>query len=117
MADVFASHPLLKILNRAILSSGLYPILSDKSQKVTFFAPTDNSFVALAQSKTSLPILTNPAALKSILGYQALRMPFELEELKANVSYPTLILDNVSFLKNCMIFLVFWLHLMVQCSA
>lgn len=99
VADVIASRPNLQILQRAIKLAGLFTALSDKQQSITLFAPMDSAFLALSKSANQLPILTDPAALQSILGYHALSKAMEFDDLKSGKDVPTKVLENVSI--NC----------------
>lgn len=95
IADVIASKANLQILHRAIKLAGLYNMLSDKLQSITLFAPTDNAFLALSKSASQLPILTDPAALKSILGYHALSKAVEFDDLRPGKDLSTNVWNDV----------------------
>ncbi|GMH40505.1 hypothetical protein BSKO_08409 [Bryopsis sp. KO-2023] len=96
VAESIASNPDLAILNQAINLAGLSPVLSDKEQSITLFAPIDDAFVQLSApgAAVKLPILDDPDALGSILSYHALEEPKSFSALKPGGKHRTLVLQD-----------------------
>lgn len=96
LAEVIAQDDSLTILNEAVQVAGLQPVLSDRTQRVTLFAPTDAAFSALLSTASGqIPeMLEDPDSLLSIISYHAVSKPFISQSLIDGKILDTLIADK-----------------------